>query len=373
MEHVSLGWLVFEMTDSPFLVGVSAAARMAPMFFLGLVSGAVADRVDRRTFLRFINLAGALAATAIALVLIMDVARVWHVMLFAVVSGSIGAFTLTVGQAYTYDLVGASRALNGLSLNGLGRQAGGVVGAVIAGLVIVEVSVGAQYIAVCVSYVAGLGVLLLIKDVGQAAVTRRESIVSNLIGYVGILKRNGTLRTLMVLTAAVEVFGFAHMSLLPVFAKEELGVGAVGLGFMTAIRQAGGTLGLVLMAGLGDYRRKGLLMFLMAAGFGVGQMVFSVASNLMAFLVVLVFVNAFAFAADALHKTLMQSNVADEERGRAMGSWAVSIGTAPVGHLSVGTLASYFGAPVALLINGSILTTIAVGTAVGLPRIRRLE
>ena len=269
--------------------------------------------------------------------------------------------------------MGPYRALNGLSLNGLGRQGGGVVGALIAGFVIAEVSVGAQYLAVGASYIAGLAVLLFIKDAGQASVTRRESIVSNLIGYVGILKSNGTLRTLMVLTAAVEIFGFAHMSLLPVFAKEELGVGAVGLGFMTAVRQAGGTLGLVLMAALGDFRRKGILMFAMAGGFGVGQMVFGVASNLLAFLVVLAFVNAFAFAVDALHKTLMQSNVANEERGRAMGSRAFSTGTAPVGHLTVGTLASYFGAPVALLINGSILTTIAVGTAVGLPKIRRLE
>ena len=373
MEHVSLGWLVFEMTDSAFMVGVSAAARMAPMFFLGIFSGAVADRVDRRVFLRFVNLTGAFAATAVAIVLITDAAKVWHLMLFAVVSGSIGAFNITVGQAYTYDLVGPKRALNGMSLNGLGRQIGGVVGSVIAGLVIAGVSAGVQYLAVGGSYLAGLAVLLFIKEVGHASVGRRESIKSNLIGYIGILRKNGTLRTLMVLTAATEVFGFAHMSLLPVFAKEELAVGAVGLGFMTAVRQAGGTLGLLLMAGMGDYRRKGMLTFVIVGGFGVGQMLFAVASDLLVFLVVLAFVNACAFAVDALYKTLMQSNVADEERGRAMGSWAFSVGTAPVGHLGVGTMASYFGAPVALLINGGILTTIAIGTAVGLPKIRRLE
>ena len=60
MEQVALGWLVFEITDSPFMLGVAAAARMAPFFFLGILSGAVADRVDRQTALRIITVSSAI-------------------------------------------------------------------------------------------------------------------------------------------------------------------------------------------------------------------------------------------------------------------------------------------------------------------------
>ena len=78
-------------------------------------------------------------------------------------------------------------------------------------------------------------------------------------------------------------------------------------------------------------------------------------------------------AVDTLYKALMQENVAEEERGRAMGSWVLSIGTAPVGHLGVGGLAGLLGAPGALLLNGGVLAFVSLGAAIGLPRLRRLS
>ncbi len=114
-------------------------------------------------------------------------------------------------------------------------------------------------------------------------------------------------------------------------------------------------------------------MFIIATSFGVGLMAFSISSSLAFFIVVLVAVNACAMSVDTLYKTLMQANVPDEQRGRAMGSWVVSIGVAPVGHLGVGGLASTVGAPGALLINGAALAAISVAAFIGLPKIRRLE
>ncbi len=142
---------------------------------------------------------------------------------------------------------------------------------------------------------------------------------------------------------------------------------------MTAVRQAGALIGLFLLANLREFRRKGLLMFGIAFGFGGGLMLFSIATELYLFLVVLAVVNACAMAVDTLYKTLMQENVADEQRGRAMGSWVLSIGVAPVGHLGVGGLASVLGAPRALLVNGAVLAVDSLATAARLPRIRRLS
>ncbi len=127
------------------------------------------------------------------------------------------------------------------------------------------------------------------------------------------------------------------------------------------------------MASLSDYRRKGLLMFIIAGAFGVGLMAFSLSANLFFFLLVLAVVNACAMSVDTLYKTLMQENVPNEQRGRAMGSWVLSIGMAPVGHLGVGGLASFLGAPGALLVNGAVLTVVSLTAVVGLPRIRRLQ
>ena len=373
MEHVALGWLVLELTDSPFMVGLASAARMAPFFFLGILSGAVADRVDRRVLLRFLAAAASIVAAALALLLVAEAAQVWHVMVLAVAMGCVWAFTMTLRQAYTYDIVGPELALNGLSLNALSQRAGGVAGAIMAGAIIATLGVGAQYLAVSASYLAGGAVLLAVRDVGQSAATGQESVLRGVLGYIELIRGNRTLMILMLLAAATEVFGFTHQSLLPVFARDVLGVGAVGLGVMSAVRQGGGIIGLLFLASLGDFRRKGLLMFAAAVGFGLGQMAFSLATSIFVFVAVLAFVNACASVADTLYKTLMQRNVPNEQRGRAMGSWVLSIGTAPAGHLGVGAMAGALGAPGALLINGGILTFIGLTTAIGLPRIRRLS
>ena len=373
MEQVAVGWLVFDLTGSAFMVGAAAAARMAPFFFLGFLSGAVADRVDRRIFLRFITMGGSVTTGLMALLLLSGAAQIWSILAVVILSGSVFAFALTTRQAYAYDIVGPEHALNGLSLTAMSMQGGGIAGSLISGALIQGVGPGWQYVGVSICYFASMLVLLANRKIEQRVETRRESVLQNVTGYFQIIRENRVLLALMGLASVTEVFGFAHMALLPVFAKEVLHVGPVGLGVMTAVRQTGGLLGLTLLASLRDYRRKGLLMFILAAGFGLGLMAFALSSNLFFFLAVLAVVNACAMSVDTLYKTLMQINVPEEQRGRAMGAWVLSVGLAPVGSLSVGGLASAIGAPGALLINGSVLAFFSLGSAVGLPKIRRLQ
>ena len=139
MEQVALGWLVFEITDSPFMLGIAAAARMAPFFFLGVLSGAVADRVDRQTALKAITVSSAIVPGLMAQLLLtrnmVDV-QVWYVVALAAGMGAVWAFSQTLRQAYTYDIVGRDLALNGLSLAGLSQMFGQMAGAVLAGALI---------------------------------------------------------------------------------------------------------------------------------------------------------------------------------------------------------------------------------------------
>ena len=364
MEHVAVGWLVFDITGSAFIVGVAAAARMAPLFFLGILSGAMADWLERRLFLLFSALSAVAVAGIMAGVLLTGDPPVWAVVVLVAAGGCMLAFTLTTRNAYTYDIVGPEHALNGLSLNQMAMQAGGIGGAIISGALIELVGPGWQYLAVGASYLGSALVLLVIGRSTRTAQPLREPVLQNLVGYLRFLRENRLIFILMCLTSITEVLGFTHMTLLPVFAKEVLHVGPAGLGYLTAVRQAGGLLGLALLANLRDYRRKGLLMFIIATGFGVGLMAFSVSAALVYFIIVLAAVNACAMAVDTLYKTLMQSNVPDEQRGRAMGSWVLSIGAA---------LATALGAQGALLVNGAVLAGISLVAAIGLPKIRRLE
>ena len=373
MEQVSVGWLIFELTGSELMVGVGAAARMLPFFLLGLLSGAIADRWDRRVLVQIGTLGASVVALVMALLLLGGLENVWVVVALVAALGSTFAFVLTVRQTFTYDIVGPEYALNGLALGAMAMQGGGIAGSLVSGAVIEAAGAGWQFVAAAVCYLLSALATLTIRDPGRSIRPAAASVLQNLAGYVRLLRNYRLLLVLMLLTAATEILGFTHMTLLPVFAKEVLHVGPTGLGVMTAARQGGGLLGLWILAGLGGVRKKGLMMFATATGFGAGLMAFSLSGNIYSFIGVLLFVNACAMAVDTLYKTLMQDTVSDEERGRAMGSWVLSIGFAPVGHVGIGALAGIVGAPRALLINGAALAAISVVSALALPRIRRLD
>ena len=368
-----MGWLVFDMTESVFMVGVAFAVRSAPFFFLGIVSGVVADRLERRLLLRFVTLCSSITAGLMAFLLLTDVVQVWTVILLVGVSGSFFVFEQTTAPAYAYDIVGPDRALNSVSLIAMSLQVGGLAGVLIGGTLIGVGGAGSAYLAVSAAYLASGVVLLGTRRSERELQFRRESVIRNLIGYMQIVRQNRVLFVLMCLVSVTEVFGFTHTTLLPVFAEDVLGVGPVGLGFMYAVRQGGGLVGLALLASLRDYRRKGLLMFSLAAAAGLCLMGFSLSSNLFFFLGVLALVNLCIQSVDTLYKTLMQENVSDDQRGRAMGSWVFSIGLAPAGHLGIGGLASLLGAAGALLVNGAALTFVSLATATSLPDIRRIR
>lgn len=372
MDSVALGWIVFEKTDSAFMVALLAALRMVPLFLLGIFSGLIADKVERRIFLRiFTILAGSLMAL-LGVLIIGGYGHVWVIILVATITGAAFAFILTLRQAYTFDIVGPALSLNGLSMLQIASQTGGVFGSLISGILISTLGPGLQFLVIGLMYVISFLVLFGASESGQAASQRKGSLKSNLKGYIGLIQQYPVLLVLMCLASVTEIFGFTHMSLIPVFAKEVLSVGPIGLGVLTALRQVGGFLGLFALALLGDYNKKGQLMFYIVVFFGVGQIFLSFSDDLYLFAIFLLFVNACAMSVDTLYKTLMQQNVPNEHRGRAMGSWVLSIGTAPVGYLSIGGIAGAFGAPMAVLFNGIMLTLAGVSTFICLPKIRKL-
>ena len=372
MDNVALGWLVFELTSSPFMVGLAAALRMVPLFVLGVLSGAIADNVERRILLRFVTLAGGLIMVLLGELLITGFESVWLVIFLATVAGASFAFHLTLRQSYTYDIVGPENSLSGLSMLQIGSTAGAILGSLLAGFLIEMVGAGWQFIVVGCTYFISFIVLFGARSSGQSASRISGSVRSNLIGYLSLLREYPILLTLMCLASITEIFGFSHMSLIPVFAKEVLSVGSVGLGLLTSIRQLGGFIGLSALAAMGDFRKKGFLMFVIAICFGLGQMAVFKADSVVLYGGLLLFLNACAMSVDTLYKTLMQQNVPNERRGTAMGSWVLSIGTGPVGHLGVGAIAGTYGAPFAMLFNGVFLSACGIGTALLLPKIRRL-
>ena len=155
VQQVAVGWLVLEMTDSPFALGIVAAARMVPSFFLGMIAGVVADRVDRRKMLLLIEVLGACYSFAMAAIVAAGIAELWQVVALTLVYGCTRAFEWTARQALVYDVVGETEALRGMALNGLAMRSMGVLGAVVSGALIPAFGVQSSFIFMGIGYVVG--------------------------------------------------------------------------------------------------------------------------------------------------------------------------------------------------------------------------
>ena len=178
--------------------------------------------------------------------------------------------------------------------------------------------------------------------------------------------------SLIISTAGAEILGFSHQVMLPILAKEVLGVGAFGLGLLTAFRFLGSAIGVFTVAAMERLRRKGVLLLSIIGLFGLGEILLGQSPYFWVAVICVMFINLLASATDILHHTLLQLSVSNEQRGRAMGSWIFGIGMAPVGQLEVGYLAGETNSRTALLVNGAALIVLAAVMAVSMPRLRRL-
>jgi MFS family permease len=210
------------------------------------------------------------------------------------------------------------------------------------------------------------------RSAGDSAPVLRTAVLANLREYTLEIGRNRTLATLIVLTAAVEVLGFSHLSALPILARDELGGDGGTLGLLSAVSAAGGIVGIVLFSAVGDRLPRGPAFLGVLCLFGVSIMLLGASNTLVFAIAALIAVSALAALSDVLSQSLVQLSVPNEMRGRAVGSWMLAIGMAPGGHLQIGALASGLGVSAALFINGAGLLILALACGAGVGRVRRL-
>ncbi|MFC2034456.1 MFS transporter [Chloroflexota bacterium] len=372
MMMVALGWLVLELTDSPLSLGVVWATRSAPHMVFGVLAGTFADRFNRRLLLIVTFILLAISSFIIGILITLELIQLWHVLVLTFVMGSLMTFDGATRQAFVVDIVGRDDAMSAISVNAVGMRIIGIFGGAAAGFVIEWWGTDWCFYIKLVTYIVAIVLLLFIRGVEKIGESKKQSIRGSFVDGFKILGQNQVILALMVMTAACEIFGFSYGVLTPVFARDVLDVGAIGLGMFSTAASAGGLIALVVLASLGNYKHKGRLMLGVFLAFGISLILFSQSPWYPLSLVLLGLVGAMAASHDALQHTLMQLNVTDEQRGRAMGIWQMGIGFGPVGMLTLGWLADMFGAQLALSSFGLAMVVIFAMLLVFTPRLRNV-
>jgi predicted MFS family arabinose efflux permease len=161
-----------------------------------------------------------------------------------------------------------------------------------------------------------------------------------------------------------EIFGFSFLTAVPVFARDVLAAGPEGLGTLNAAVSLGGAVSVVTLSMLPTRVPREPLLGGVFVAYGVALLALAMTRDLPLAAAVLCLIGAAAAAFDLLQQTLMQLAVPEEQRGRAVGVWVLSIGSAPLGHLEMGTLAAGVGAPLALGLNGGLVILAAASLLV---------
>jgi MFS family permease len=371
-EQVMLSLLVFQITGSTAWVGGALALYALPNLVFGILSGVIADWMDRRTLLRILDLAMAVNLCLFAGLIALGFDSLWLILTYTVVAGCLRALYSPARMSYAYDIVGGAHVVAGLGFLNLGTRVGQLVGAVAAGFVMQYLGAPAAFLLLAAAHVVALVWLMRLRSAGDSAPTERAPIGQSIREFFVELRHNRSLLTLVVVTSVVEVFGFSFNTVLPELATERFDVGAEGLGIMHSARAFGGIMASLALAGMVGFERRGLAFLGVLYAFGASLVFLSAAGSFLLALLALLLVAVLATSSDVLTQSMMQLSVPNKLRGRAMGSWILAVGASPLGHLQMGALAVSFGVGGALLINGGALIAVAILATVTAPRLRRL-
>lgn len=372
LMDVSSGWVVLDLTDSPLSLGLFFAVRSSPNLLFGMVGGATADKTDRRKLL--ITCYGLYAALGFLFGFLIMSGRIQlrHALALIFTRGIIRTFEGPARQSFIVDIVGRGNAMSGISLNAVGMRGIGIFGGALAGLIIELFGMEWPFFSLGGVFIVAIMLLGFIKGVEVKRVAQQLSIWRNMVEGAQIVRENRVVLALMVMAGTCEMFGFSFATLVPVFARDILKVGAVGNGMINAFRSGGGLVAGLALASLGDYKHKGRLILGSFLMFGVGLILFA---NSPVYVLALFFIGVVGISAaahDALSQILLQLNVDENQRGRAMGIWQLSIGFGVIGNITLGTLAEAYGAPLAQSIFGAIMVVIVALLYVTVPKLREL-
>lgn len=362
IETIVGAWLVLELTDSPFLVGLLGACRFASML-LGPYCGTIADRFNRRQILIAAQVMYATGSLIIMMLFLTSQLEVWHLFAFTFVGGLCYTFDFSTRYAAAADIVKRHHLVAAVSLLLVASGSTSILGPLLGGSLLGIIGASGCFALVAASFLLSFLVLLPMKITAPARPTTQESMWESLVAGLRYIKKDRTLLALILLAALINLFIFPYwFTLMPIFARDILHTGASGYGQLMAAIGLGFAVGPLITASLPSSVNKGKLLIAVTFVWPVVLMIFAVSRLFPLSMVLLVFTGIVQGMAITLIQSLLLMWSSEEMRGRVSGARAFAIGTLPLGNLLTGAGASLWGAPTMLLINVSaaILITILV-------------
>ncbi|HMN49059.1 MAG TPA: MFS transporter [Ignavibacteriaceae bacterium] len=372
MQQIALGWLVYRLTDSPFLLGIVGFAGQIPTFILAPLAGVLADRFNRHHIIILTQSLAMIQAAILAVLTLTNTIQIWHIIFLSVFIGIVNAFDMPTRQSFVVDIVDNKTDLpNAIALNSSMFNAARLIGPTIAGIMISLLGEGLCFLLNAISYMAVIIALLMMHIIPKTKIIKPEKVLKGLKDGLKYAYDFKPIKVLLLFLGLVSLTGGPYTVLMPVFARDILKGNANTLGLLFGAVGVGALAGAIYLASRKSVLGLGKWIAISATIFAVGLMLFSFSQNLIFSLVLMSFTGFGMMVQMASTNTLLQTLVDDNKRGRVMSLYVMAfMGTAPIGSLIAGTLASKLGAPYTILSGGMICLAGAIAFAVYLPLLR---
>ena len=359
MQGVALGWLVLELTDSAFAVGLVSAMGALPVLLFTLHGGALADRWNRRRALILLQGGMLLEALVLAVVAFTGHATLAWIIPLALIHGTLSAYEIPVRQSFLMDLVGRENLMNAIAMNSLAFNLSRVFGPALAGVVVAAAGAPTAFFVNAASYLAVLWGLFQIRlDPALIVPRRTPPPLSEAFRYIFA---PGWPRTLITMTATYTVFGLSFLAIMPAYARDVLGTGATGYGGLTSAFGIGAAIGGLVVAGFGPRFRRGEVALRGGLLIGISLLLAALLPIYGVAFVLLMAGGAAAAVAAIVTNTILQTEAPDHLRGRVIGFYAfIVVGLAPFGSLQAGWIAEHLGIRATAAIGGGVCLLVAL-------------
>ncbi len=365
MQTMAQSWLLYRLTNSALALGFLTVARFGPALVIAPLAGLAADRLPRRKVVIGTQATSLVLASALAVLTLGGWIRVSHIMILALLQGSVDSLDMTVRQTFQMDLVGAEDLQSAVSLNSAAFNSGRMVGPALAGLLVARLGEGWCFVVNAASYLAVLTSLffLHVKPVGQGA--PRRSMAQDLAAGLGYAWGTPAIRRVMLAVAMTSAIGLSANAITPALARDVLSAGPRGYGAILAGAGVGAILGALVAAAASTSKRAALVNVMALGAMGLSLIGLGLARDLRLAVLCMTLVGSASALQLATSNTFLQTASRPELRGRVVSLYVwIFQGLAPVGGLGAGWVAHRAGIPTAIL--GSGLLCLLAGGALSL-------
>ncbi len=355
LQIVAQGWLVLQLTNSAFQIGLVGVAATLPAMVLTPFGGVLVDRLDKKKILICTQSASMVLALALGFLTIWGHITVWQVGILAFLLGIVSAFDVPARQSFVVELVKREDLSSAIGLNSAVFNGARVIGPTIAGFLIAWFGVGGAFIANGISYIAAIGALFYM-NIERVIHDNHPHPIRALQEGIKYALAHPMIRTLLLFTASLSIFGWSYSTMMPLIARDVFGLDASGLGWFYAFTGLGAMTAAFSMSAIAKKFSPFIAIMVGNLVFVTTLVLFSFTTSFWMAGICLIFLGFGLMLQSSTANSAVQHAVEDRLRGRVMSLYVLMfMGMFPVGNFQIGTLAEKVGVMPALRFEAGAL------------------